>query len=433
LNSAVWRAFLVVTRRGHGDCLDKRPGTSLGGRPIGTIIMASTTCKSATEASVDACVVCAHRGGVEIIDQLADEWRDLCAEAADAQPFYRPEWIRAYLRAFVPAAKLVLIAVRIESRLRMLLPLIEEAGTFSKVPVRKLRAPVNFCAGRFDAVCGAGPDADAAIRATWKYLKGLRSWDLLQFRDALEGSAASRLAEVAQAEGHRTIQIPDKPSPYVTIPQDPSLLDLMPVNARLRRELRHVRRQLAEQHSRLNFHRVETADRDALDRFYELEAGGWKGRESSAIISSQMRPFFDEVAESAAHFGYFTLYMLELNGQLAAAQYGFTQGTCYYSVIVAYNESFREYSPGHLIVDEIVRDCAARGIRRFDITGQNQEWKMRWTKAARPVNHHFVFRGPLGNLAYTVASKLRPGVGRLLPWRPRDKRRNDSVLDLTEG
>ena len=52
-------------------------------------------------------VVAVHRGGVELVDRWADEWRALCNRAVDDQPFYRPEWIGAHIRAFTPNAKVV--------------------------------------------------------------------------------------------------------------------------------------------------------------------------------------------------------------------------------------------------------------------------------------------------------------------------------------
>src|SRR5208283_1541020 len=149
---------------------------------------------------------CDHRGSVEIVDQLADEWRDLCAQAADDQPFYRPEFIRAHIRAKIPDAKVVIITVRQEERLRLLLPLVEELGTFSKVPVRKLRAPVDMHCGRFDAVCCSGPESDAAISAAWRYLKEMDGWDLLQLPYSLQGSTVSRLVSMAKAEGFLTVR-----------------------------------------------------------------------------------------------------------------------------------------------------------------------------------------------------------------------------------
>ena len=142
-----------------------------------------------------------HCGGVEIVDQLASEWRDLCSESADDQIFYRPEFIRAHIRAKIPAARLVILTVRQEERLRFLLPLIEERSTFSKIPVRRLREPADLNCGRFDAVRSAGAQGEAAILAAWRHLRKMGGWDLLQLRFSLTGSTTGRLASAAEADG----------------------------------------------------------------------------------------------------------------------------------------------------------------------------------------------------------------------------------------
>ena len=360
--------------------------------------------------------VCAYEGGLETVDRLAEEWRSLCAEAVDDQPFYRPEWIRAHIRAFIPGAKIFLIAVRRDGRLRLVLPLVAEKGTVGGVPVRTLRAPVNAHGGRFDAVRSLGSDGDGAVYAVWQFLRQRDDWDLLQFRSTLEGSTVSRLAAAAMAEGFQTVQLPERPSPYVPVP-DADLIERLPPNAKLRSQLRQARRRLAER-GPLNFYRVETADREALQHFYELEASGWKGREGSAILcAAKTRCFYDEMADSAARYGYFSLYMLEFKGRLIAAHYALThRGRCY-SPKVAYDEGFRQFAPGHLIVEEILRDCAARGIRGFDIMGPNDDWKMKWTSETLAVHHHLVFRGTLGSLAHTLRYKIRPALASLMRGR----------------
>jgi CelD/BcsL family acetyltransferase involved in cellulose biosynthesis len=359
-------------------------------------------------------VVQAARGGADLVDRCAAEWRVLCDEAENDQPFYRPEWIRAYLRAFAPRTRMLMITVRASGRLRFVLPLIEEAGTFSKLPVRKLSAPVNHHAGRFDASFSPGMEGDAAVQAAWQHLKQLGGWDILQLRDALEGSAMSRLAMAARADGFRTLEIKDNPSPYVPVPTNTELRKQLPVNARLRRRLHQIRREIASRGLSLKLQRIEMADADALNRFFQLESSGWKGAERSSILFEGNRAFFEEIAAAAARFGYFTLYMLELDGSVIAAHYGFTHLERYYSVVVAYDENFRQFSPGHLIIDEILNDCAQRGIRVYDTTGQNQEWKMKWTTQARPLSHHFIFNGAWGGLTYVLATRVAPTIGHFL-------------------
>ena len=367
------------------------------------------------EVNAWAFAVCANRGGLEIIDELADEWRALCAESVDDQPFFRPEWFQTHLRVFFPGARVVLITARLRDKLCLVLPLVEERGTFSKLPIRWLRAPVNVHCGRYDAVRRVGQEGDAAIWATWKYLKECGDWDVLQVRYAPEKSTVCRLLDEARADGFRLVTIASRPNPYVPIPSQRDILQQLPRSARLRTKLRQVRRELASQGT-LRFYRIDKADPDALRRFYELEASGWKGKEGSAVIcDSQMVQFFSDAAEVAARHGYFCLYMLELSGQLIAAHYALIlKGRCY-APKVAYDENFRQFAPGHLIVAEILKDCAARGVHGFDITGIDDEWKMKWTAEARPVNHHWVFAGPRGSFAYTLGIKLRPALRRLFP------------------
>jgi CelD/BcsL family acetyltransferase involved in cellulose biosynthesis len=359
--------------------------------------------------------VTAHRGGVEIVERWADEWRSLCAESADDQPFYRPEWIAAHIRAFTPQARVVLLTVSCAGKLLFVLPLLQEWSVFSGVPLRKLRGPVNSHSCRFDAVRHASPQGDAAVIAAWNHLRSLSGWDLLELHDVPEGGTISALALAASNSGVRTGQVAMRRNPYVPVPADPSGLNKLPVNARLRGKLRHIRRELEGQGG-LKFWRSDKADQSALDRFYQLESAGWKGTEGSAIACNpQIRQFYNEVAQAAEHFGYLCMYSLELNGDLLASHFGLSLRGRYFSPKLAYNEKFPQYAPGHLIVSEILQDCASRGISEYDITGVDDEWKMKWASETRAKSMYFIFRGGFaGSLAHTIRFRLRPVVKKLV-------------------
>src|ERR1700761_6426836 len=89
-------------------------------------------------AASSAMLVADHCGGVEVIEQWGDAWRGLCDQAADDQPFYRPEWIAAHIRAFSPQARILLLTVTSEGKLLFVLPLLQERAFFSGIPLRKL-------------------------------------------------------------------------------------------------------------------------------------------------------------------------------------------------------------------------------------------------------------------------------------------------------
>ncbi len=151
-------------------------------------------------------------------------------------------------------------------------------------------------------------------------------------------------------------------SPYVPVPSELLALQKLPANKKLRSQLRGIHRELSE-NGELKLRRISAADRSALDRFYQLEAAGWKGTEGSAIVCSpNVRQFYDEIAQAAEHFGYLCMYSLEFNGELLASHLGLAHNGRYYSPKIAYNEKFPQYAPGHLIVSEILQDCAVQGL-----------------------------------------------------------------------
>jgi CelD/BcsL family acetyltransferase involved in cellulose biosynthesis len=363
------------------------------------------------ESGGESFEVSAQHGGTEVLDRLADEWRALAAQSPDGEPFYRPEWITAIIRAFFPSSEVLVISARADGTLKFVLPLLQERVFFCGLPVLRLRSPVSVHSCRFDAVRCASREGEQARLAAWRYLKEKQAWDLLEFSDIPEESTVEAIVGAATSDGFHTAKVPMRPNPIVRIEE----LEKLPRNTRLRGKLRQAHRELSKQ-GPLRLCRVDTANREVLERFYELEASGWKGREGGAIrYDARVRQFYNEIAEAASRYGYFSLYTLELDGRLVAAHYGLSHQGRYYSPKLAYDESFREWAAGHLIVGQILRDCAARGIHTYDITGPNDEWKMKWTEQVRGRSIYFVFRdNVLGSLAHALRFRVRPAIKRLL-------------------
>jgi len=363
----------------------------------------------------DDFVASSEKGRIEVVNRLADEWRTLCQESSQDFPFCRPEWISAFLRAFLPDSKVLVVTVRYRGRLQFILPLVEERGFCFGVPVRMLRAPVNSHSCLFDAVRSASTTGEAAVLAAWDYLQKLRSWDVLELGEVPETGVLPQLTRAAEGCGFAIGQVAMRPTPLVPVPNDMDSLKQLPRNARLRGKLRHIRRELATQ-GQLRLRRVEQADPATLERFYKLEAAGWKGQDGSAIVCDvKTRQFYDEVAQSAARFSYLSLYLLELNDQLLAAHFGLSQDGRYFSPKVAYDEKLKAWAPGHLIVSEILQDCVARKISSYDITGPDDEWKMKWTAQILPKHKFYIFgEGLRGRFAHLLGFRLRLRLTKLL-------------------
>ena len=354
-------------------------------------------------------------GDVNIINEIEDPWRALCRECADDEPFYTPEWIAAHVRAFSPGATLSIVIATLDGQFLFILPLIKKWHTFQGVPVRTLSSPTNSHSCRFDAVRRLGTEGDSAVRAAWNHLRSRSDWDLLSLRETPDGGTVAALVDAAESDDLHTAGIAMRSNPLIRIPKDAESLQRLPTNSRLRGKLRHVRREL-EQRGTLRLRRVSRPRREEMDKFYELEASGWKGEERSAILAkTSTRQFYTEITKNAGQLNYLSMYFLELDDQLLAAHLGLSYRRTYYSPKLAYNEAFKEFAPGHLIISEILKDLATRGIDTYDITGPDDEWKMRWTNEVRPRFQQLIFnKGILGQMAHSVGLRMKPWAKRVI-------------------
>jgi len=100
--------------------------------------------------------------------------------------------------------------------------------------------------------------------------------------------------------------------------------------------------------------------------FIELEARGWKGRNASALGSSDSgRTFFTRAARAAARQGRLMMLGLRLAGRWIALKCNFLSGEGSFAFKIAYDEEYARFSPGTLLELENIRRFHARPELRW--------------------------------------------------------------------
>jgi CelD/BcsL family acetyltransferase involved in cellulose biosynthesis len=334
----------------------------------------------------------------------------MCRENPTSQPFVQPEWIRAYLAAFAPQSRLRLITARRDGRLTGVLPLIEERRRVFGWTVTVLRSAANVHSCRFDLATAAGVPPTETVAAIWDHVAHRSDWTLLLLSDLPEDGALAQLQGHARSTGSPTAQYVSLVSPYFTLAGFDGDWEswLSRLKGDFRRELRRRKRKLAARGA-VRIRRVSEADPVTLERFYALEAAGWKGEAGTAITgAASTRRFYDEVAAAAARLGYLSLYLLEVEGRVIAGHFGLTHNGRYYVPKLAYDEEYAALSPGHLLVSEVAMDCAERGIQEFEFLGPWMEWKASWASTTRRLLCLHVFRNDfVGRALYALQFGLK--------------------------
>jgi CelD/BcsL family acetyltransferase involved in cellulose biosynthesis len=389
----------------------------LDGGAIYTSTLGWAPTKLQTERRGGSIAVEAHEGGLEVLDGLADEWRGLCDQNPAGELFYRPAWTRAYVRAFKPENRLCVVTARIGGRLCALLPLIQESVSMVGLPARMLRGAGNVHTCRFDLVRVRGAEGAAAVAAVWSFLRESPEWDVIHLPFVPEEGTLPQVAALAQKDGFPVGRRESLHMPYISLVGASARGNVWsgPLNGRFRRDLRRRLRNL-EGLGEVRLRRVARAAPEDLQSFYELERCGWKGQEGTAIACGPAtRQFYDEIAQAADLFGYLSLYFLEVGGRPIAAHFGLTYKGRYLVPKIGYDETYARYSPGHLLVDAVLRDCAARGLTEFDFLGPAMNWKGCWTSLTRPHAALYIFaKTPLGRTLHAAKFGWKSAVKKLL-------------------
>jgi len=365
-----------------------------------------------------------QRGGPELVEHIADEWRRLCDESGDEEVFYRPEWAQAYLQAFESKADVIIISVWSGAKLRGILPLVRRRIIVGGLPIVKLTLPANVHSLRASLTVCPGEEGATVLQALWQAAKSLPQWDTLDVANVVEGSGLDRLVALAQADGYRTARKRTSQTLYLPITassaaansdksaQPPWLAGTRP---KFRSHLRRAKRQLEDQGT-LELKHYSAADPAALEKFYALEASGWKGAEGTAIKCDQRtRQFYDAIAQAAARDGYLSLDFLELNGKPIAGHFGFNLRGRYFLAKAGYDEAFRRHGPGQLLVNEILSQTPQRGLHEFDFVGPATWDESRWASARRTNYRVFIFRKSLyGALLYAARIAARDAARKVL-------------------
>ena len=355
---------------------------------------------------------------VEVVDRsgflaLEREWNELVV-TTQGEPFYRHEFLRVWMTHFTPKTKVEVLTTRDASgKLAAVFPLMRTRGFVCGLPARLGASTGNAHSCRFDMLA---EDASAAGKTFFAHLAADKSWDVLRIADVPDGGNAWHLYRAAEAAGFPVGAWESQNSPYLPLPSTYQELQAE-MSTGFKANLRRRRRRLEALGTVGVEHVTGGANLQArLDEAFAIERSGWKGRKGTAILQdAKTYGFYCELAHTAAERNYLSLMFLTLNGKSIAFHYGLTYGGVTYVPKLGYDETYKDCSPGLLLMEEGVKDSIARGVRGFDFLGPPGGWKTRWSQKTRRHNWLYIFRdSAFGQALCTTKFRLLPAAKQVL-------------------
>ena len=330
-------------------------------------------------------------------DALAPHWdsiADLAARAIEPNPFYEPWMLSGVLDVVVNSGDLLFFLVfKTESssgasKLCGFFPVMQRTRHHA-LPLRSLRLLAHDYSFLGVPIVDRGMAAEVLLH----FLSECRSSgaSLVEFPLIPVGGGfhqalvdilyQQRFASRIERRYLRALyQVPDSPSGHPA----PAL------SGETRRQLRRRRERLAEIGA-VEYSTLERADAPEvwLREFLELEAGGWKGTEKTALASSAAHAeFFVEASMRAlardAVFG----SALRLDGRMIAGRivYRSGEGSCLFKL--AYDEQYAAFSPGTILELETMVHGVPEGVRWTDsgTSASSTHYRRLWSHT-RTIEH----------------------------------------------
>lgn len=330
---------------------------------------------------------------LSLTDALAlgpDAWDRLQASSAATSPFSGWAWHRAWADAAPPAdvaARHALLVSGADGSPQALLPIALSRTRWRRMNVLALTWAAGDvgCPDHLDLL--ALPDADLETLAD-----GLAAlpWEVAIF-DNLADTApgAARLCSALERRGLAVRRGALWPCPRIALPNtwDEYLASLSPTR---RQVVRRKERGLSRGHAVTLTDYAGGRVLEGWRHLVRLHEERWSG--AGALREAHVQRLHLNFAHSMAEQQRLWLATLDLDGEPAAAWYGFNSDDTVYFYQSGRAPEWERESVGQVLMGMMIRRAIERGYRWFDFLRGDDPYKSQWTADQRMTGEAVVFR-----------------------------------------
>lgn len=343
---------------------------------------------------------------------LRSSWNLLLRNSAADGPFLTWEWLHSWWQHLHGRQQLRIAVVRSGSDLIGIAPLLQQRSALA--PLRRLDFLGTGLAGSdyLDVIARRGHEAEtAAAIARFLHAQGMA----LRFAHVADDSMASRVAMQLTSQGWNASQTPDGTCPIIRLAGhtwDSYLATLGSAHrANVRRRLRGL-----DQAFDVHFEAAtsDAARKEALAALIGFHAGRWGEGGSTAFLTPELRAFHDTATAGALERGWLRMYVLRLDGAIAAVMYGFFYNRQFYFYQHGFDEQYRAHSAGLALMALCIRAAIEEGAETFDMLWGTEAYKSLWAHEARDLRRFDLFPPHISGRLHRRAVEARRGLGRLV-------------------
>jgi len=351
-----------------------------------------------------------HIRHLERFLELKNEWNSLRPGPGPASPAFTHEWFSAWLGAFGNGLDLAILALFDEDtgaadveRLVGAAPMQIVRSTYRGIRCGQLRFLYNRHGPRCSFMMRDG--YAHYIHVLLEEALKQRGWDVAILENIAHDSYLYELCiSVRDSRRHSMLLRRTMSSPFLKIEGSwEDFLNSRPRN--LKRSLRSKEKKLSNAGKMRIEHFTEDASSvSIMPTLIALGEKSWKARGGRAIGSQpESRKFYSLLAETFGRQGEVSVWLMRVNDEPAAFEFHLTKDRKVQALRAEFDEKYRNLGVGSILDKEIVKRLFESGFKEYDMGGESDFYKLRWTDDVSEHSELLVFGdSALGKLLYTV-------------------------------
>ena len=327
------------------------------------------------------------------LQRVCPAWNQLLAESSSPSIFLSWEWLQSWWDAFGDAHELLLlVCCESDGSVVAIAPLYRtrrQGRLGAALRVLRIVGDGSGDSDNLDLIVRKGYEV-AAVQALLDWLAQRSSdWDIMELNTVpSESLVANALVEELvrrrwnhgeRVGPHLVLPLPDRWETY---------LDSLSTNMRSSVTSR-IRRLKKRYNVRLRRCQTEAELPQCLDELFRLHSKRWELRaEPGSFSLPQRRLFYRKMAKQFLAQGWLDFWMLDVNDQVVATEFGFRYGDTYSFLQGGFDPEYYSHSIGvvlrGLLLEELIRD----GVSWYDFLGGVENHKQRWGAQLR--SYHYL-------------------------------------------
>lgn len=313
--------------------------------------------------------------------RLRGEWTELLASSAADSPFLSWDWLTAWWRHLGGNRTLQVLTVRSADRLLGLVPLYRASSGIGMTRLEFLGTG-TVSSDYLDVITRAGSEGEVLAELV-RYLS--QREDTIQFDHVrTPGSMSECLAARLEGDGWTTRSHSIGVCPLIRIGGHTwdSLLGTLGSShrANVRRRIRALS---AGYDMKFEMVTSEEQRRAVFPTLVALHNQRWGDRGGTAFHNEESRKFHDLATAQLLESGLLRLYVLTLNGAIAAVQYLLAYRGRFYFYQHGYDAQYSQHSVGLVSFALAIRSAIEEGASEFDMLWGDESYKGLWAHDSR--------------------------------------------------